>query len=138
MKIIISENQELKAKKKVLFFLLDKQKYNLVEIGDNIYFVKKIGDKRAEIRYDKSDGWCRISYDLNSFLSSITGFEWSEVQELTSNWVEHTLQMKVKYNSDQKVGCDAPVEHTLQMKVKYNSVLLQGVEWVLNIPYKLR
>jgi hypothetical protein len=98
MKIIISENQELNAKNKVIFFLLDKQNYNLVEIGDNIYFVKKIRDEKAEIRFDKSDGWCRISYDLISFLSKLTGFEWSEVQELTSNWVEHTLQMKVIYN----------------------------------------
>ena len=98
MKIIISENQELKAKKKIAFFLLEKQNYNLVEIGDNIYFVKKIRDEKAEIRFDKSDGWCWISYSLISFLSSITGFERSEVQELTSNWVEHTLQMEVIYN----------------------------------------
>jgi hypothetical protein len=98
MDIIITENQELNAKNKVIFFLLDKQNYNLVEIGDNIYFVKKIGDKKAEIRFDKSDGWCWISYSLISFLSSITGFERSEVQELTSNWVEHTLQMEVIYN----------------------------------------
>ena len=98
MKIIISENQELKAKKKVIFFLLDKQKYNLVEIGDSIYFVKNIGDKYAEIRYDKNNGWCGISDKLIVFLSTITGFEWSEIQELIGKWVEHTLQMEVKYN----------------------------------------
>jgi hypothetical protein len=98
MKIIISENQELNAKNKVIFFLLEKQNYNLVEIGDNIYFVKKIGDEYSEIRFDKSDGWCGISYNLISFLSSMTGFQEYEVQELIGNWVEHTLQMKVKYN----------------------------------------
>jgi len=98
MKIIISESQELKSKKKIIFFLLDKQKYNLVDINNNIYFVKKIGDEKAEIRYDKSDGWCYISYDLIIFLSSITGFERIEVKELIGNWVEHTLQMEVKYN----------------------------------------
>jgi hypothetical protein len=98
MKIIISENQELNAKNKVIFFLLDKQNYNLVEIGDNIYFAKKIGDEKAEIRFDKSDGWCGISYNLISFLSTITGFQESEVKELIGKWVEHTLQMKVKYN----------------------------------------
>ena len=101
MKIIISENQELKAKKKIAFFLLDKQKYNLVEIdNDRIYFAKNIGDNRAEIRYDKSDGWCYTSYGLTSFFSTITGFERSEVRELIGNWVEHTLQMEVKYNFD--------------------------------------
>ena len=97
MKIIISENQELKAKKKIIFFLLDKQKYNLIEINNSIYFVKKIGDEKAEIRYDKSDGFCWISHNLISFLSSITGFKWSEVQELIVKWVEHALQMEVKY-----------------------------------------
>ena len=97
MKIIISESQELNAKKKLVFFLLDKQKYNLIDIKDRIYFVKKIGDEYAEIRFDKSDSWCYISYDLITFLSSMTGFKWSEVQELISNWVEHTLQMEVRY-----------------------------------------
>ena len=114
MKIIISENQELKAKKKITFFLLDKQKYNLVEIDDTIYFAKKIGDEKAEIRFDKSDGWCYTSYDLISFLSAITGFEWSEIQELIPNWVEHTLQMKVKYNARQ----------------------MRTIKQMLNIPYK--
>jgi hypothetical protein len=126
MDIIITENQELNAKNKVIFFLLDKQKYNLVEIGDNIYFVKKIGDKKAEIRFDKSDGWCWISYSLISFLSSITGFERSEVQELTSNWVEHTLQMEVIYNSIPIMPICPSVEHTLQMEVIYN-----GSPWII-------
>jgi hypothetical protein len=97
MKLIITESQELDVKKKFIFMLLNNKNYNLVEIGDNIYFVKKIGDENAEIRYDKSNGWCGFSYRLISFLSTITGFERSEVQELISSWVEHTLQMKVKY-----------------------------------------
>ena len=117
MKIIISESQELDVKKKFIFMLLNNKNYNLLEIkNDRIYFVKNIGDEYSEIRYDKSDGWCGISYDLISFLSSITGFERSEVQELISNWVEHTLQMKVKYNGG---------------SVNSNSVLL-------NILYKWR
>jgi hypothetical protein len=98
MKIIISENQELNAKNKVIFFLLDKQNYNLVEINDRIYFVKNIGDEKAEIRFDKEDGWCGISYNLIPFLSTITGFQESEIEELIGNWVEHTLQMEVTYN----------------------------------------
>jgi hypothetical protein len=113
MKIIISENQELNAKNKVIFFLLDKQNYNLVEIGDNIYFVKKIRDEKAEIRFDKSDGWCGISYNLISFLSTITGFERTEVQELICNWVEHTLQMEVEYNQISTFKHGISVEHTL-------------------------
>jgi hypothetical protein len=87
------------GKQKVIFKMLDMQKYNLIEINNRIYFVKKIGDDYAEIRYDKSDGWCYISYDLITFLSSITGFQRPEVQELIVKWVEHTLQMEVKYNN---------------------------------------
>jgi len=98
MKLIISESQELNAKKKLVFFLLDKQKYNLIDIKDMIFFVKNIGDKRAEIRYDKDDGWCYISVDLITFLSPMTGFHESEVLELIGNWVEHTLQMEVRDN----------------------------------------
>jgi hypothetical protein len=98
MKIIISENQELDVKKKFIFMLLNNKNYSLVEIGDNIYFVKKIGDEYSEIRFDKSDGWCGISDKLIVFLSTITGFSWSDVKTLIGYWVEHTLQMEVKYN----------------------------------------
>ena len=83
--------------KTVIFKLLDILKYNRLEIDDRVYFFKKIGDEYAEIRYDKDDGWCGISHGLISFLSTITGFERSEVQELIGKWVEHTLQMEVKY-----------------------------------------
>jgi hypothetical protein len=100
MKIIISENQEQDVKKKFIFMLLNNKNYNLVESkNDRIYFVKKIGDDRAEIRYDKNGSWCVLSHELISFFSSITGFERSEVQELIGNWVEHVLQMEVKYTN---------------------------------------
>jgi hypothetical protein len=95
MKIIISENQELDVKKKFIFMLLNNKNYNFVEIGDRIYFVKNIGDKYAEIRYDKNNGWCDISSDLISFLSTITGFKRTEVRKLIPDWAEHTLQMEV-------------------------------------------
>ena len=101
MKLIISESQKEKFKQKVIFKMLDMQKYNLIEINDKIYFVKEIGDEYAEIRFDKDDGWCGISVDLISFLSSMTGFQRPEVQELIGKWVEHTLQMEVKYNVKQ-------------------------------------
>jgi hypothetical protein len=99
MKIIISESQELETKQKIVFFLLNNQKYNLVEIdNDRIYFAKKIGDEKAEIRYNKSDGWCGISDKLIVFLSTITGFSWSDVKTLIGYWVEHVLQMEVVHN----------------------------------------
>ena len=114
MKIIISENQERTIKGKVIFMMLDMQKYNLVEIdNDRIYFAKKIGDDYAEIRYNKSNGWCGISHSLISFLSSMTGFKWSEVKKLIVKWVEHTLQMEVKYNPEVQGN------HTLMLNIPY-------------------
>ena len=100
--------------KTVIFKLLDILKYNRLEIDDRVYFFKKIGDEYAEIRYDKDDGWCGISNNLITFFSNITGFQRLEVQELIFKWVEHTLQMKVKYNI----------------------VVNQRIGPVLNIPYK--
>jgi ATP-dependent exoDNAse (exonuclease V) alpha subunit len=122
--------------KTVIFKLLDILKYNRLEIGDSIHFIKKRGDEYSEIRFDKSDGFCWISYDLIKFLSSITGFERSEVQELTIKWVEHTLQMKVKYNITIHKSQGLTVEHTLQMKVKYNNIVFRNRLNRLNIPYK--
>jgi len=116
MKLIITESQELDVKKKFIFMLLNNKNYNLIEIDDDdgtIYFVKNIGDEYAEIRYDKSNGWCGFSYGLISFLSTITGFERSEVKELIGKWVEHTLQMKVKYTTT------AIIASFLQLNIPY-------------------
>jgi len=114
MKLIITESQKDKIIEKVIFKHLDKQNYNQIEIEDDIYFVKNVGDKYADIRFDKSDGWCYINYDLTSFFSRMMGIEHSDIQDVIGRWVEHTLQMKVKYTSD------------------------RDIQWsfMLNIPYK--
>jgi hypothetical protein len=114
MKIIISENQEMDVKKKFIFMLLNNRNYNLVENNDDIYFVKNIGDKYAEIRYDKNNGWCGIESDLISFFSTITGFKGVDVKDLVIRWVEHTLQMEV--NSYSRTGLTA----TSWLKIPYN------------------
>ena len=103
MKIIISENQELDVKKKFIFMLLNNKDYNLVEIGDSVHFVKKRGDDYSEIRFDKDDGYgaCYISIHLITFFSTLAEFlrlERLEVQKFIVKWVEHTLQMEVKYD----------------------------------------
>ena len=96
MKLIITESQKDKIIKKVIFKLLDRENYNQLEIKDRIYFVKNIGDKYADIGFDKSDGWCGISYELASFFSRMMGIEESDSQSIIGRWVEHTLQMEVK------------------------------------------
>ncbi len=97
MKLIITESQKDRVIEKVIFKHLDKQNYNQLEIKDRIYFVKNIGDQYADIRFDKSSGWCYIRYDLVSFFSRMIGIEESYIEEVIGRWVEHTLQMEVKY-----------------------------------------
>jgi hypothetical protein len=116
MKLIITESQKDKIIEKVIFRYLDNQNYNQLDINNRIYFVKNIGDKLAEIRFDKSDGWCGISYDLVSFFSMMMGIERSDIEKVIGGWVEHTLQMEVKYTTLPKSTSPTP----------------------LNIPYKWR
>jgi len=104
MKLIITESQKNKIIEKVIFKYLDKQNYNQLEIDNNIYFVKNIGDKYADIRFDKSDGWCYIDYDLISFFSRMMDVEESDIKEVIKRWVEHTLQMEVKYTRSYITG----------------------------------
>jgi hypothetical protein len=96
MKLIITESQKDKIIEKAIFKYLDNQNYNQIEIGNKIYFVKNIGDEYADIRFDKSYGWCYISYDLVSFFSKMMGIERSDIEKVIGRWVEHTLQMGVK------------------------------------------
>ncbi len=99
MKLIITESQKDKIIEKVVFKYLDKQNYNQLDIGNKIYFVKNIGDEYADIRFNKSDGWCGISYELISFFSRMMGIEFTDSKAIIGRWVEHTLQMEVSFTS---------------------------------------
>jgi hypothetical protein len=135
MKLIITESQKDKIIETLIFKYFDKQNYNQLEIDNNIYFVKNIGDKYADIRFDKSDGWCYIQYGLISFFSRMMGIEESDIKEVIGRWVEHTLQMEVKYTRLVWLIYPRPVEHTLQMEVKYTQPSIISRITRLNIPY---
>ena len=100
MKLIITESQKDKIIEKVIFRYLDNQNYNQLEIKYRIYFVKNIGDELADISFDKSDGWCYIDYHLISFFSRMMSIEMFDIEEVIGRWIEHTLQMKVKYTKE--------------------------------------
>jgi hypothetical protein len=100
MKLIITESQKDKLIEKFVFDYLKKQDYKLVDINNRIYFVKNINDEYADIRFDKSDGWCWISYDLSSFLSMMLSTERSDIKNVINRYVENTLQMKVTSNHE--------------------------------------
>jgi hypothetical protein len=113
MKYIITENQKNMIIEKVIFKMLDNQKYNIIEKGDKIYFVKNIGDKYADIRYDKYDGWCWIYYDLVSLFSSMASSKPTDVKEIIGRYVEDTINMKVKHTSSDMMKFTLRVEDTL-------------------------
>ena len=96
MKLIITESQKGRIIEKVIFEHLGKQNYNQLDINNRIYFVKNVGDEYADIRFNKSSGWCYIRYDLASFFSKLFSIEDSDSESIIGRWVEHTLQMEVK------------------------------------------
>jgi hypothetical protein len=104
MKLIITESQKDKLIEKFVFDYLKKQDYKLVDTNNRIYFVKNIGDEYADIRFNKSDGWCWISNDLISFLSMMLSTEHSDIMNVIGRYVENTLQMKVTYNIRNATG----------------------------------
>jgi hypothetical protein len=91
MKYIITESQL----DKVIFRYLNNQDFIQIEKNNRIYFVNSEGDEFAQIRYDKSDGWCGVNYDLVKEISSFFSLERSDSEKVIGMWVENTLQMKV-------------------------------------------
>ena len=91
MKYLITESQI----DKVIFKYLNHQDFIQIEKNNNIYFVNSEGDKYAQIRYDKSDGWCGVNYELVNEISSFFSLQHSDSKEVIGRWVENTLQMKV-------------------------------------------
>lgn len=91
MKYIITESQLDRA----IFIYLDNQDFIKIKRGDTIYFVNSEGDKYAQIKYDKSDGWCYINYELIKEISSFFSLGEYESNKVIGKWVENTLQMEV-------------------------------------------
>ena len=91
MKYLITESKL----NQVIFRYLDIKNFIQIEKNNKIYFVNSEGDKYAQIRYDKSDGWCYIYYELINEISSFFSLEKTDSKEVIGRWVENTLQMRV-------------------------------------------
>ena len=91
MKYLITESQF----DKVIFKYLNNQDFIQIEKNNRIYFVNSEGDEYAQIRYDKSDGWCGIKYYLVKEISSFFSLQESDSEEVIGRWVENTIQMRV-------------------------------------------
>ena len=79
----------------VIFLYLDNQDFIQIEKGNTIYFVNSEGDEYSQIRYDKSDGWCIINYELINELSSFFSLDDFDSEQVIGRWVENTLKMRV-------------------------------------------
>ena len=93
MKYLITESQLDRA----IFIYLNNQDFIQIEKGNRIYFVNSEGDEYAQIRYDKSDGWCYIRHGLIYEISYFFSLDIYDSKEVIGRWVENTLQMRVTY-----------------------------------------
>ena len=100
MKYIITESQL----DKVIFRYLDNQDFIKIEIEDSIYFVNSEGDEFAQIRYNKDDGWCYISWKLVGEIYSFFSMDKSDSEKIIGKWVENTLQMRVTNTNLKRMG----------------------------------
>ena len=91
MKYFITESKL----NQVIFRYLNNQDFIQIEKNNSIHFVNSENDQYAQIRYDKSDGWCGIRYNLINEISSFFSLQESDSKEVIGRWVENTLQMKV-------------------------------------------
>lgn len=101
MKYLITESQI----DRVIFRYLDNQDFIQIKRGDSIFFVNSEGDKYAQIRYDKKNGWCYVYWKLVDEISSFFSLEESYSEQVIGMWVENTLQMRVT-RTKEKIGME--------------------------------
>ena len=101
----------------VIFLYLDNQDFIRIERDDKIYFANSEGDEYAQIKYDKDDGWCYISWKLVSEIYSFFSLEEYDSEQAIGRWVENTIQMRVTDTYPSHHIKMNKVENTLQMRV---------------------
>ena len=113
MKYLITESQFDRA----IFKYLDNQDFIQIERKGAIYFANSEGDEYAQIKYDKDDGWCYISWKLVKEIYSFFSLEEYDSEQVIGRWVENTLQMRVTDTYPSHHIKMNKVENTLQMRV---------------------
>jgi len=110
MKYLITESQL----DRVIFRYLNSQDLIQIETDERIYFVNSEGDKYAQIRYDKDNGWCYIYYELINEISSFFSLDEFDSEQVVGRWVENTLKMRVTNTG----FCDETDEEQLRILLK--------------------
>ena len=83
----------------VIFLYLDNQDFIRIERDDKIYFANSEGDEYAQIKYDKDDGWCYISWKLVKEIYYFFSLGEYDSEQVIGRWVENTLQIRVTLTS---------------------------------------
>ena len=91
MKYLITESQ----RDKVIFRYLDNQDFIVTGNDTSLFFVNSDDDEYAKIKYDETDGWCYIDFDLIIEIYSFFSLERYDSEKVIGMWVENKLQMKV-------------------------------------------
>ena len=99
MKYLITESQF----DKVIFKYLDNQDFIQVEDKDTIYFVNSEGDKYCQIRYDMSDNFSFMNYELVDDISSLFSLSDSDSEKIIVRWIGDTLQVKYSYEKSMSI-----------------------------------
>jgi hypothetical protein len=92
MKYIITESQI----DNLATMYLDNQDFIKINAPKNVYFMNSKDDEYAQIRYDKKDGWCYVSYDLLNEISSFFSLHNSDSEKIIIKWIENATNMEVK------------------------------------------
>jgi hypothetical protein len=92
MKYLITESQI----ENLATMYLDNQDFIQVKAPKSIYFMNSKDDEYAQIRYDKNDGLCYVSYDLLNEISSFFSLQNSDSEKIIIKWIENAINMEVK------------------------------------------
>ena len=84
MKYLITESQL----DKVIFRYLDNQDFIKIKKNNKIYFINSEGDEYAQIRYDKSDGWCTIERKLMKEIVNFFSLDNNNSILVIAEWTE--------------------------------------------------
>jgi len=79
----------------VIFIYLDNQDFIQIERQNDIYFTNSEGDRHAQIRYHKKNGWCYVYWKFIGEISSFFSLGRDESEKVIGRWVEYALQVRV-------------------------------------------
>lgn len=94
-KVIITENQKMEIKNRIVFTFLNNKNYRIIESKFHIDFIKNLDDYVVDIRVNKDTGVCFIDNALVKIIDSFSNFYEDYTETIIGQWVESVLQMNI-------------------------------------------